>query len=277
MRIDRDRALAAFLGYVGAYDPASPRIRLKIDHTMRVAELAGRVASSEGLPPDDVDLAWLCGLLHDIGRFEQVRIYDTFSDAASFSHAAMGVRVLFGEADEAVDRTGAEAGSGTDAPPIRSFVEADDEDDIIRTAIELHSEWRLPETLGPRARLFCDILRDADKVDIVKATRLEPCKAIFGVAEGELLGSEVSPGVVSAFYEHRTVRRDERAHPADIAVGFSCFAFELVFAESLRQMHGQGCVYELLDLPFTHVGTREAFARMGEHMRAWVAGRLAEG
>ena len=97
MKIDRARCLKAFEGYVAAYDPADPKIALKVEHTYRVAGLAEGIAADEGLAAEDIDLAWLCGLLHDIGRFEQVRRYGTFSDARSESHAALGVHVLLDE------------------------------------------------------------------------------------------------------------------------------------------------------------------------------------
>ena len=37
----------------------------------------------------DVDLAWLLGMLHDVGRFEQLRRYGTFIDADSTDHAQL--------------------------------------------------------------------------------------------------------------------------------------------------------------------------------------------
>ena len=85
----------AFNRYVSAYNAADPKIRLKIDHTCRVAALCERIASSVGL--EDTSLAWLCGMLHDIGRFEQVKRYGTFVDAVSVDHAALGADLLFRE------------------------------------------------------------------------------------------------------------------------------------------------------------------------------------
>ena len=35
------------------------------------------------MPDRDVDLAWLIGLLHDVGRFEQLKRYGTFIDSQS--------------------------------------------------------------------------------------------------------------------------------------------------------------------------------------------------
>ncbi|MBS5451522.1 MAG: HD domain-containing protein [Coriobacteriia bacterium] len=264
VRIDRDRARRAFDAYVGAYDAANPRIKLKIDHTYRVAQLCERIARSLELDERDVDLAWLCGLLHDIGRFEQVRRYDTFSDGASVSHAALGIDVLFGETP------------ALDAPAttsIRAFVDSDACDELIRTAIATHSGFRLPADLDEHTRLFCDILRDADKIDIMNAVCLEPVEAIFGVSEGQIDASELSPAVVAAFDTRRTVRRDERRHPADYVVGFACFVFELVYPESRRAAREQGRVFELLDRPFTNAQTAREIARMTAELHAWLDDR----
>ena len=95
--IDRDRARAAFKSYTDAYDATNPRIALKIEHTYHVAETCDAVAREQDWSSEDIDLAWLCGLLHDMGRFEQLRRWDTFKDAESMSHAVLGIEVLFGE------------------------------------------------------------------------------------------------------------------------------------------------------------------------------------
>lgn len=97
MKIDRARAQKAFADYAAHYNAADAKVKLKIDHTYRVAALCARIAQSLALPPEDVDLAWLSGLLHDVGRFEQLRRYNTFIDAQSVSHAALSVAVLFDE------------------------------------------------------------------------------------------------------------------------------------------------------------------------------------
>ena len=78
---DREAAVNAFRVYTAGYDPENTMIRLKIEHTFRVADLCGRIAGSLGMAGGPLDLAWFLGLLHDIGRFEQVRRYGTFFDA----------------------------------------------------------------------------------------------------------------------------------------------------------------------------------------------------
>ena len=63
--IDRDRVRDIFDEYVSGYDVSDPKIKLKIDHTYRVAGLCDRIAGSIDA---DRDFAWLCGMLHDVGR-----------------------------------------------------------------------------------------------------------------------------------------------------------------------------------------------------------------
>lgn len=81
--MDRRKTLEAFASYVNQYDSKDPKISLKIKHTYKVAELCEKIGAALGLTGDDLDAAWLCGMLHDIGRFEQIRQYNTFIDDKS--------------------------------------------------------------------------------------------------------------------------------------------------------------------------------------------------
>ena len=71
--LDRESVNKRFADYTDNYNSSDPKIKLKIDHTYRVADLCERIAMTA--PGADKDLAWLSGMLHDIGRFEQVRRY----------------------------------------------------------------------------------------------------------------------------------------------------------------------------------------------------------
>ena len=69
MKINREHIKNTFQEYTDRYDSTDPKIKLKIDHTYRVADLCERIAKSLDLLQEDIDLAWLSGMLHDIGRF----------------------------------------------------------------------------------------------------------------------------------------------------------------------------------------------------------------
>ena len=77
--IDIEKARRLFKEYVSKYDSENPMIARKIAHSYRVEELAKTIAKSLNLTQDQIDLAELIGLLHDIGRFEQAKVYNTYS------------------------------------------------------------------------------------------------------------------------------------------------------------------------------------------------------
>lgn len=251
--MDKARALAAFESYTSAYDRTNPRIALKVDHTLRVMGLCERIAQAEGFAPHDVELAWLVGLLHDIGRFEQVRRYDTFNDAQSVSHAGLGAELLFEGGDDG-------------SQPIRAFVEDTDDDELIRLAVAHHSDLRLPEGLTRRERALCGVLRDADKIDIIKVNCICPIEDIYGVSEAQMRASELSPACMDIFYQHRCLPRGIRHYPADIMLGHICFAWELEFSESLRVLAEQGHLAQMLSRRWDLPETQDAFDEMASHM-----------
>lgn len=263
LHIDRTRALEAFNGYVAPYDADNPRIALKVAHTLRVADVCDAIARDEGLGDEDRDLAWLCGLLHDLGRFEQLRRWDTFDDSCSASHAALGVRELFESGPEA-------AGS------IRRFSPSSEEDGLIREAVGQHSALRVDDRLDARTRLFCDLVRDADKIDILRVASESSVQTILGIDEHTFLDSGISDGARRAFAERRCVARSERTEPADFLVGLMGFIFELRFAASLRLVREQGYLYRILDdpfglgRPFADPATQTTWGRMCAEMRELV-------
>lgn len=288
--VDRDRARAAFEAYVEPYDIANPRIALKVAHTYRVAAIAERIAAAEGWPAADVDLAWLCGLLHDIGRFEQLRLWDTFRDAGSASHAALGEAVLAGS-----DPAGVPANAPALADPaparhpscplpgsgaLRSFVDASPDDALILASVAQHSAFRVEAGLDARTIAFCDLARDADKVDILRVNCENTPMTILGATDAEFLASGFSRPALQAFAERRCIARDERREPADQLLGMVCFVFELVYPESLRIVREQGHLDRLLRCPFgvcepfARADARAAWARVGREVEAWMDGRL---
>ena len=93
--INRKKVLNSFAEYTSNYNISDSKIKLKAEHTYRVAGLCDRIARSLELSACDTDLAWLIGILHDVGRFEQIKRFCTFSDADSIDHAHYAVNILF--------------------------------------------------------------------------------------------------------------------------------------------------------------------------------------
>ena len=58
MTLDRCRARQAFAAYAAHYNAEDPKVKLKIDHTYRVAALCERIAASLAFSQEEKDLAW---------------------------------------------------------------------------------------------------------------------------------------------------------------------------------------------------------------------------
>lgn len=306
--INRKNVINAFAEYVRNYDPSDEKIKLKIDHTYRVAGLCQRIAESLGLSEPDVDIAWLLGMLHDIGRFEQIRRFGTFNDAQSVDHAEFGADLLFKEGlirkfaegyyeECELARSGnEEAGQAysrqkdcqkgklnsrqgncllaqsdnqsdycQEERKIKEFLVNNDativdDEQIIKNnehhnkdtgllemAIRQHNKYRVKEDLTERQRMFCDILRDADKVDIFKVNADIPMEIIYDVTTEELKNGVITKEVRESFYKKETVLKSVRRSAVDHIVGHISLLFELVYKESYRQAKEQGYVYKLLD------------------------------
>lgn len=252
--INRKNVINAFAEYVRNYDPSDEKIKLKIDHTYRVAGLCQRIAESLGLSEPDVDIAWLLGMLHDIGRFEQIRRFGTFNDAQSVDHAEFGADLLL---KEGLIRKFAEgyyeecelARSGNEEAEqiIKNNEHHNKDTGLLEMAIRQHNKYRVKEDLTERQRMFCDILRDADKVDIFKVNADIPMEIIYDVTTEELKNGVITKEVLESFYKKETVLKSVRRSAVDHIVGHISLLFELVYKESYRQAKEQGYVYKLLD------------------------------
>ena len=65
------------------HDDVMLGIRLKEIHTGYVTANARALAQHLGCTPHDTALAEIIGLFHDVGRFRQYAVYQTFNDAQS--------------------------------------------------------------------------------------------------------------------------------------------------------------------------------------------------
>lgn len=147
--IDISNAKQMFDKYVNTFDMSNKMIKDKYYHTYRVCELSLEIARSLDLNEEDSSLVYLIALLHDIGRFSQVKIYNTFDDLKSVDHAYLGYKILFEDG------------------LIREFVIDEKYDNFIKKAILNHNKYEIESGLTEKELLFSKVIRDADKLDII--------------------------------------------------------------------------------------------------------------
>lgn len=307
MKVEREKTKQRFAEYVKNYNIEDPKVKLKVVHTYRVAELCRMIADSIGLSREEQDIAWLTGMLHDVGRFEQVRQYNTFVDSLSVDHAKLGCDVLFGtnhtgywsdadvhtlqkniamqNIDESTDArcTAVEAniteqkkagsakmqicpGKGM----IREFVEDSTEDNLIYTAILNHNTYRIEEGLDHRTETFCNILRDADKIDILRVNIETPLEDIYNCTTEELVSCRVTEEVMESFREHHAVLRSKKKVPVDHVVGHISLTYELVYPMSMKLMAQQGYLEKLMHFQSENPETGKQFEEIREVMHRFL-------
>ena len=229
-----------FANYTKNFNPEDPKIALKIAHTYRVAENSKAIAQSLDLSEEEVEIAWLIGMLHDIGRFEQVKRYQTFSDVLSVDHAEFGADLLFKESFL-----------------IKDFIETREYDQIIETAVRQHNKYRVADGLDSKTASFANIIRDADKVDIFRVQVEEPIEGMYGVPLDFIKTQTISPEVLEQFKLHKSVLRELKHTYLDYYVGHFALAFELVYPYSRTLTVQQGYLDKLISIQVTDSETQK--------------------
>lgn len=204
--------------YSGWNKGQSRQVEMKRQHCYRVSELAGKIAASLQLEKEDVALARITGLVHDLGRFPQLLKYNSYDDSLSGDHAAMSVDEL-------------ERGNvfhGMDPEVAR----------LIKVAVYQHNKAILPETLSDRERLFCHILRDADKLDILESLAnhySNPGEEARHTMSWNLpRGQGISEEVANTVKSGKTVTKECLKTQDDIKVMQLSWVYDLNFKASFR-------------------------------------------
>ena len=144
-------------GYVDTYrlqDGTLPRMmQLKLAHTGFVVKNAMLIADGEAFDALERETSLAAALLHDTGRYEQLKRYNTFRDSDSVDHAVFS--------HDIVKASGWLEESGVARP------------DAVLGAILYHNRRDLPEGLDSVTLAASQTVRDADKLDIFRVLQHE--------------------------------------------------------------------------------------------------------
>ncbi len=150
--VDLDSLKRWFSEYTSSFfsssDEDNGNYKLKVEHTHNVCENIRVIAEDESLNDEKAHIAEAVALFHDIGRFPQYSKYRTFNDRLSLNHGQMGAEVL------------------TDEAALKGL--SDREGEIILQAVKFHNAFSIPKALDEEIILFLKLIRDADKLDIVR-------------------------------------------------------------------------------------------------------------
>ena len=195
--------LEEFEKYISAYDLDQGYMKLKHDHSVRVMELMGKYAKELGYSEDDVELAKLIGLLHDIGRFEQYKVFGSDIDYKTVDHADYSVVQLF------------------DKEQIRLFTDREEWYPILKFAIKNHNKRVIADCNDERVLKFTKLIRDIDKLDIIY---------LLGYLKLNMYKDapyEITPEVKEYVFNHETVDVTKCLNDNDWTVAQFAFVFDV--------------------------------------------------
>lgn len=132
-------------------------MRLKRVHTGFVVKNAEAIADGEGFTDAEREVSLAAALLHDTGRYEQLRRYDTFRDSESVDHAVFSHAIVKekGWMERVLEKS-------------KSEVVVVQWRDAILKAVLYHNRRDLPEGMDPLTEAAAHTVRDADKLDIFR-------------------------------------------------------------------------------------------------------------
>lgn len=257
--IDILKAKKVFKEYVRDYDIENKRIAIKIAHIYRTVEVAKKIAEDLKLDEENSKLAELIALLHDIGRFEQVRRFDTFVDRKSIDHGDLGVEILF------------EQGL------INKFIDDRKYDRIIYLAVKNHNKFRLSKDLSEQELLHCKIVRDADKTDIFVCF-IEDTKNNKGLYDYKTIGKQkISEQLLDGLREYKQVDRKYMENDIDDYLNTISFLFDYNFPTGLRIIKENKYIEQMIGRINIHEETKAQFDEIINIANTYIEKRIREG
>lgn len=222
----------SFLSYIKPYfeETSEPCLVLKKEHTFRVVDNTELILQSLPLSEEDKYCARLIALYHDIGRFLQYQKYQTFLDKKSEDHAYIAVRILKKHA--------------------QFLAEPAQIQKKILTAIILHNKLKLPVKLPPIYNELCQIIRDADKIDILRilsgnfTNKLPEKERVFLSAKDEPL--RYTQHILDKAMHKKDIKYTDIVYVNDFKILVCAWIFSLYYPQSLKILKEQGYVQSIL-------------------------------
>ena len=208
-----------FDNYVKKFDLNNEKISDKYKHSYRVYEYAKDIANSLKLDKNDITLAMICSLLHDIGRFSQVKEFDTFIDSKSIDHGDRGYEVLI------------------ENNLINKFVSNEEERDIVLFSVKNHNKFAIEETNDERKIMFANIVRDADKIDIM----IEQMKEIED-------DKKINKKCIDDIMNRKLCNNNSVVSDLDKVIRLLSFVFDINYSRSLEIINEKGVIKEKINL-----------------------------
>jgi len=255
--IDLINAKKVFKEYVSKFKVSDQKVEIKIVHTYGVAKISNYIATEMKLSEEQIQLAELIGLLHDIGRFEQAVRYNNYNDYETMDHGEFGADLLFKEG------------------LIKSFVKDRKYDRIIEKAIRNHSRLKIEEGLSEEELLFAKLIRDADKTDNFEVKQYQDFPSLLEATEEEVEQQLITDKVWQEFLNKTTIISSHRVTGMDCWISYIAWVFDYNFKPGLKYLKENKCIDKVIDrLDYKQSDTKEKMEYARRVVNEYIENRL---
>ncbi len=226
----------------------SPMMELKRIHTAFVVRNAKEIAAGEGFDLETAEVCEAAALLHDTGRYEQLKRYNTFRDSDSVDHAVFSHDIV----------------------KARSWLAGEPHVDAILKAVLYHNRRDLPEGLDPLTLTAAHCTRDADKLDIYRV--LSPYLTPDGVDKAPKFikadaSQLVSPDFVRDFAEGKQADYHRLRTHGDRKLVRLMWVYDINYSWTLRKMVERGYVDLIIKYLPEQEGLAVGIQRLQEYIK----------
>jgi putative nucleotidyltransferase with HDIG domain len=220
--------------YVSNYDKKDKGIKVKYEHSLNVYKNAKEFIKEHDFSKQDEKLILFIALFHDIGRFEQIKIYETMQDSKSIDHGELGCEVLKNE------------------NLLKDFSE--EEQNIILISIANHNKKEIKDGLSDRELLHLKIIRDLDKLDIYRI--------YFKYYYRDYDGSEIENEFFEKIMNNGKIEYDDVFTTTDFNILKLTWLYDINYPYIMKKIYDKGYVWKLLsDLPSNGDGRSEIIGK----------------
>lgn len=248
--MDYQKIEIEFNQFLEQFDKANPKIAVKISHSKHVADLSNKLAKYLNLGDEQRELVKVIGLLHDVGRFLQIKMAGDYDDEKTkIDHGELGIHYLFSEGH------------------IKDFSIPETEYHFVKTAISNHNKLQIQEELSQEELFVVQFIRDVDKIDIFRQNAT--------ISEGTF-AEPVSENVKKAFFNHQLIDRKEIHNKTDMYMSQLAYLFDINFQESYELLAETDNLELYLSIASVDKGLEKEFEEVKKCLRDYLTERTKE-
>ena len=245
--INLEKCKNEFLKYTEKFNFEKEGIKRKQLHSLRVMGESKKVAKALKLNKEEIELAELIGLLHDIGRFEQYNRENEQCNEMLLDHANLGVEVLVKD------------------DYMKKYIDDKHYIPIILKAIKNHNKLKIEDDLNEEELLYAKIIRDADKLDIF----YEGVEIYWNTKKEKenIENSKISSKIEEQLKNEKQVKKlgNERNDTVDSLLMLLSYIYDINFRETLEIIDKENYVNKILNrFDFKDEKTKEQIEELKE-------------